>query len=138
MLWSHSRTAVCICVCAIPSLCVSLMRFVLSALCVYSFSLISVLLFNFVCYMSFLFFFFSSRRRHTRYIGDWGSDVCSPDLAIDAHGHAVDEAFTAGGTSVVLDGEGFIDGMAVRIDGIDQGSVTVESSTLARFTTAGG
>src|SRR5437762_7635888 len=31
-------------------------------------------------------FFFSSRRRHTRYIGDWSSDVCSSDLgkAIDA------------------------------------------------------
>src|SRR5436189_840958 len=25
-------------------------------------------------------FFFSSRRRHTRYIGDWRSDVCSSDL----------------------------------------------------------
>src|SRR5437763_8688237 len=25
-----------------------------------------------------LIFFFSSRRRHTRYIGDWSSDVCSP------------------------------------------------------------
>src|SRR5215210_4406738 len=30
----------------------------------------------------FLFFFFSSRRRHTRYIGDWSSDVCSSDLAL--------------------------------------------------------
>src|SRR5436189_2390253 len=28
----------------------------------------------------FDFFFFSSRRRHTRYIGDWSSDVCSSDL----------------------------------------------------------
>src|SRR5437879_12695746 len=28
----------------------------------------------------FSFFFFSSRRRHTRYIGDWSSDVCSSDL----------------------------------------------------------
>src|SRR5437762_8149361 len=27
-------------------------------------------------------FFFSSRRRHTRYIGDWSSDVCSSDLTI--------------------------------------------------------
>src|SRR5437879_12718655 len=27
-------------------------------------------------------FFFSSRRRHTRYIGDWSSDVCSSDLCI--------------------------------------------------------
>src|SRR5437763_1181497 len=26
-----------------------------------------------------LVFFFSSRRRHTRYIGDWSSDVCSSD-----------------------------------------------------------
>src|SRR6202162_6666386 len=28
---------------------------------------------------------FSSRRRHTRYRGDWSSDVCSSDLA-GAHG----------------------------------------------------
>src|SRR5437763_14835500 len=27
-------------------------------------------------------FFFSSRRRHTRYIGDWSSDVCSSDLLL--------------------------------------------------------
>src|SRR5208337_4090935 len=30
--------------------------------------------------LSYFFFFFSSRRRHTRYIGDWSSDVCSSDL----------------------------------------------------------
>src|SRR5437763_8242254 len=30
--------------------------------------------------LRFEFFFFSSRRRHTRYIGDWSSDVCSSDL----------------------------------------------------------
>src|SRR3712207_767310 len=29
----------------------------------------------------FMFFFFSSRRRHTRYWRDWSSDVCSSDLA---------------------------------------------------------
>src|SRR5437879_7219084 len=28
------------------------------------------------------YFFFSSRRRHTRYIGDWSSDVCSSDLKL--------------------------------------------------------
>src|SRR5256885_1796053 len=28
----------------------------------------------------FCFFFFSSRRRHTRLQGDWSSDVCSSDL----------------------------------------------------------
>src|SRR5256885_16534558 len=30
---------------------------------------------DFIC-----FFFFSSRRRHTRLQGDWSSDVCSSDL----------------------------------------------------------
>src|ERR1039457_7602417 len=30
--------------------------------------------------MFVLFFFFSSRRRHTRLQGDWSSDVCSSDL----------------------------------------------------------
>src|SRR6266487_4802628 len=29
------------------------------------------------------FFFFSSRRRHTRWTGDWSSDVCSSDLVAD-------------------------------------------------------
>src|SRR5690348_18484572 len=33
-----------------------------------------------VC-LFFFFFFFSSRRRHTRWTGDWSSDVCSSDLA---------------------------------------------------------
>src|SRR5690606_40001365 len=28
----------------------------------------------------FVFFFFSSRRRHTRFSRDWSSDVCSSDL----------------------------------------------------------
>src|SRR2546430_7932562 len=30
--------------------------------------------------MDYLFFFFSSRRRHTRFDCDWSSDVCSSDL----------------------------------------------------------
>src|SRR2546430_6150465 len=30
--------------------------------------------------MQLLFFFFSSRRRHTRFDCDWSSDVCSSDL----------------------------------------------------------
>src|SRR2546430_16311707 len=34
-----------------------------------------------VCYVTCLFFFFSSRRRHTRFDCDWSSDVCSSDLA---------------------------------------------------------
>src|SRR5438093_2700155 len=29
-----------------------------------------------------MFFFFSSRRRHTRLVSDWSSDVCSSDLSL--------------------------------------------------------
>src|ERR1039457_5369911 len=32
------------------------------------------------CVCDCIFFFFSSRRRHTRLQGDWSSDVCSSDL----------------------------------------------------------
>src|SRR5690606_40988273 len=34
------------------------------------------------------FFFFSSRRRHTRFSRDWSSDVCSSDLDLN-HARAV-------------------------------------------------
>src|SRR5438309_11069066 len=34
--------------------------------------------------MRLLSFFFSSRRRHTRWNCDWSSDVCSSDLGIPA------------------------------------------------------
>src|SRR5690606_41065232 len=33
-------------------------------------------------------FFFSSRRRHTRFSRDWSSDVCSSDLAAQLSGMA--------------------------------------------------
>src|SRR5574341_2354823 len=37
---------------------------------------------------TFVFFFFSSRRRHTRLVGDWSSDVCfrSPQRASEVAG----------------------------------------------------
>src|SRR5258707_10187090 len=34
-----------------------------------------------VLHLPYVFFFFSSRRRHTRYWRDWSSDVCSSDLS---------------------------------------------------------
>src|SRR2546429_6819416 len=37
-----------------------------------------------LCVVVDLFFFFSSRRRHTRCSRDWSSDVCSSDLAFAA------------------------------------------------------
>src|SRR5437867_10414205 len=40
-----------------------------------------------------LVFFFSSRRRHTRYIGDWSSDVCSSDLTSHLLGGQQDRGF---------------------------------------------
>src|SRR5262249_23330396 len=37
-----------------------------------------------------LIFFFSSRRRHTRLVSDWSSDVCSSDLPGDVYWAASD------------------------------------------------
>src|SRR5947209_20512168 len=41
-----------------------------------------VLLSFLFCLLTFLFFFFSSGRLHTRYWRDWSSDVCSSDLRL--------------------------------------------------------
>src|SRR2546430_7224775 len=38
----------------------------------------------------FVLFFFSSRRRHTRFDCDWSSDVCSSDLNAPQHVDGVD------------------------------------------------
>src|SRR5438876_7894667 len=40
----------------------------------------SLVFFLFFFVLLLFFFFFSSRRRHTRWTGDWSSDVCSSDL----------------------------------------------------------
>src|SRR5690348_18105419 len=44
-----------------------------------------------------LLFFFSSRRRHTRWTGDWSSDVCSSDLQPPVSGDRL-----VGGAEVLL------------------------------------
>src|SRR3712207_2704756 len=59
------------------------------------------------------FFFFSSRRRHTRYWRDWSSDVCSSDL-----------------TDVLLE--------AVKIDAGDEGSVHDMGGNILPMLTEGG
>src|SRR5690606_41145193 len=38
------------------------------------------------------YFFFSSRRRHTRFSRDWSSDVCSSDLIVGVVGVACKES----------------------------------------------
>src|SRR3712207_6990226 len=43
-----------------------------------------------MCICLICVFFFSSRRRHTRYWRDWSSDVCSSDLARDGWEIALD------------------------------------------------
>src|SRR5690606_41110059 len=45
------------------------------------------------------FFFFSSRRRHTRFSRDWSSDVCSSDLELVAMGAASGLASALGRTA---------------------------------------
>src|SRR5256886_8297134 len=44
------------------------------------------------------FFFFSSRRRHTRFDCDWSSDVCSSDLAGRGETSAARSTSTSGST----------------------------------------
>src|SRR5436189_3222900 len=54
-----------------------------SFLCVFCFFVLRLyVFFFFLMLLVVFFFFFSSRRRHTRYIGDWSSDVCSSDLGL--------------------------------------------------------
>src|SRR5215203_2392802 len=45
----------------------------------------------------FVFFFFSSRRRHTRYWRDWSSDVCSSDLREQHPADALEKATLGAG-----------------------------------------
>src|SRR3989449_9024214 len=49
-----------------------------------------------------VFFFFSSRRRHTRCSRDWSSDVCSSDL-LEVE-HLTTEFVTRGGVVRAVDG----------------------------------
>src|SRR5207249_9274544 len=51
----------------------------------------------------FLYFFFSSRRRHTRSKRDWSSDVCSSDLfPWNAFGYALSEPLALAQTASLI------------------------------------
>src|SRR5438132_14313016 len=57
----------------------------------------------------FVFFFFSSRRRHTRSLCDWSSDVCSSDLEREPgrpHAERLSRFRRAAGTPTDRDQEG--------------------------------
>src|SRR5690606_40396433 len=99
-------------------------------------------------YSAYVLFFFSSRRRHTRFSRDWSSDVCSSDLEIMSDelrrafnravwGAADDEGQPArlgrrDGTLRYIDalGNSYADRVWVTLDG-NHG----QSETVARCTT---
>src|SRR5258706_16358911 len=69
---------------------------------------------------SVLFFFFSSRRRHTRLVSDWSSDVCSSDLIaldVDIALEVAGDAYAAAAFDLAFDceigrGQGWLAGQA--------------------------
>src|SRR5260370_29095952 len=93
-------------------------------------------------------FFFSSRRRHTRFKCDWSSDVCSSDLAINRfpkdtdadlkrladycaeHGavSAMSEAFTRGGAGAEALAERAVETMEKNPDAKVQPIYSLEDS----------
>src|SRR5437764_8777460 len=94
--------------------------------------MIFILSFDF--YMKFFFFFFfSSRRRHTRYIGDWSSDVCSSDLP-DVVGSRLFEGFVTAAVTAIEQRDPTTSGHSFRVadltvelaktvDGIENGQI---------------
>src|SRR5438045_9522407 len=69
-----------------------------------------------------MYFFFSSRRRHTRCLSDWSSDVCSSDLAVSAGFYARTVDFDAEASTDIRTANGSSD-VFVR-------SVGLSASTL--------
>src|SRR5258705_1550425 len=53
--------------------------------------------------MCSLLFFFSSRRRHTRCLSDWSSDVCSSDLVTERAKSSHEPASAKESTVIVID-----------------------------------
>src|SRR5690606_40430618 len=70
--------------------------------------------------LALCFFFFSSRRRHTRFSRDWSSDVCSSDLApaVGADALARGEGERAGAVDGVLPGVEELDDRVLQQGGI--------------------
>src|SRR5438132_3069756 len=53
-----------------------------------------------IAYEPFGSFFFSSRRRHTRSLCDWSSDVCSSDLSIVIRGNHIESVSDTGNAKI--------------------------------------
>src|SRR6266566_9842857 len=90
------------------------------------------------------FFFFSSRRRHTRLQGDWSSDVCSSDLGFQCLVRGLYELFRRqrfvdGVAEIYLGGKGGagIIGLEMSI-GNDPGRNTLGHAVTAMVTDSRG
>src|SRR5690606_39854979 len=59
--------------------------------------------------ISLFLFFFSSRRRHTRFSRDWSSDVCSSDLEMAAEAGLVSIHFVNAASSLLVAPFGGVD-----------------------------
>src|SRR5207302_7912011 len=69
-------------------------------------------------------FFFSSRRRHTRFSRDWSSDVCSSDLLSSSSS----VSYTDGGVTKTLTTSAQYDGWGRVIQSIDRNNGQVNTS----------
>src|SRR5205807_3587175 len=78
-----------------------------------------------------LFFFFSSRRRHTRLQGDWSSDMCSSDLV---HAGAIEAGGDDRDAHLVIDAN-FVDEVRITViaTGFDRASMHVEEPILPQL-----
>src|SRR2546426_1117458 len=83
-----------------------------------------------VCRVLARFFFFSSRRRHTRLQGDWSSDVCSSDLTggNSGIGLATAEEFLRAGAQVAITGR---DATTLRSAAADLGELAAPDQLVA-------
>src|SRR5690606_20111670 len=74
-----------------------------------------------------LLFFFSSRRRHTRFSRDWSSDVCSSDLWRDPHNLGGPDSIWQGNIGI-YEGAYFVESPRIYTNTDGEGSATVYRS----------
>src|SRR6266496_6084682 len=75
---------------------------------------------------NFIFFFFSSRRRHTSSLRDWSSDVCSSDL-VGTNTLTVEGGRPLkGGAGFALGPDHIEIGSFIGLAAVTNGSITIE------------
>src|SRR6266487_543999 len=84
-----------------------------------------------------MFFFFSSRRRHTRWTGDWSSDVCSSDLTVRPDGSGLRQVTHFGPRVNLLQNGSFSPDGAAIVFATTSGSIKKKHSNLPDIFTVG-